>query len=338
MKKKQKTTFIEIYNDLQSGHYNPVYFLMGDEPYFIDVITEYLTTKLLNENEKAFNQHILYGRDITMPEIANIARRFPMMSERQLVVVKEAQNLRSLDGLESYLSNPMPSTVFVICYKNRKLDGKTKISKLLDERFVLFHSEKLYESKVPSWINSYLKTKNFGIDEKAAVLLVDFLGNDLSKLANELDKLIMLLPAGRNIINPADIEKNIGINKDYNNFELTNALGIRDVVKANMIIGYFKKNPRNNPMMLTISSIFYFFSKLLLYHAVKGAKREELPSLLGVSPYFVNNYLKAAGNYPLPKTLEVISLLREYDMKTKGMGSNAAEGELTKELVYKILH
>jgi DNA polymerase-3 subunit delta len=330
-------TFDAIITALKAGTYKPVYFLMGEEPYFIDVITDYMVNHALPENERAFNQLVFYGRDTDMSSIVVSARKFPMMASRQLIVVKEAQHLRSLEGLESYLSGPLQSTILVFAYKYKKLDKRIKVAKLLAEKAVVFDSEKIREDKVPVWIVSHLNSLGFQIEPKAASLLVDFLGNDLGRIAGELNKLILVLPGGSKVITPALIEKNIGISKDFNNFELNKALATKDVVKANRIANYFAGNQKNNPFVLTISSLFYYFTKILVFHGIADKSRENAARELGINPYFVNEYQQAAKTFPLSKTKQIISWLRQYDLKAKG-ASAASEGDLLRELVYRILH
>jgi DNA polymerase III subunit delta len=330
-------TFESLIADLKSRKFKPIYFLMGEEPYFIDLITDHLAGNVLSEADRGFNQWILYGRDTDIGNIITTARRFPMMAPTQLIIVKEAQHLRSLEGLESYLAAPMTSTILVFAYKYRKIDKRTKLAKLLGDKSVLFESDKLREDKIPGWISSFLTSRGYQVEQKAASLLVDFLGNDLGKIANELEKLILVLPPGARQITPVLIEKNIGISKDYNNFELNRALVAHDVVRANRIIRYFSDNPRNNPFILTISSLFYYFGKILLVHALPDKSRENITRELGINHYFVAEYQQAAQSFSMVKTRQIISLLREYDLKAKGT-SPASEGDLLKELVYKILH
>jgi DNA polymerase-3 subunit delta len=330
-------TFDAILSDLKAGRYKPVYFLSGEEPYFIDVISGYIADHSMSESEKSFNLTVLYGRDTDMNTILSSARRFPMMAPIHVVIVREAQMLRKLDGLESYLNAPMASTRLVFAYKYKRLDKRTKLAKALAEKSVFLESEKLWEDKVPAWISAFLEEKGYHVDRKSASLLVDFLGNDLGKIANELDKLLILMPEGSNQITADLIEKNIGISKDYNNFELTRALAGGDTVQANRIIRFFAANPRNNPFVLTISALFFYFVKVLLYHATPDKSRENIIRVLGISTFHVSEYQLAAKNYPLPKTQQIISWLREYDLKSKG-GSLSSEGDLLKELVYKILH
>jgi len=330
-------TFEGIMSDLKAAKYKPIYFLMGEEPFFIDLITDYLAEHVLNVEEKSFNQLVLYGRDTDMGTIVSSARRYPMMASRQVIIVREAQQLKNLDGLESYLSAPMPSTVIVFAYKYKKVDKRTKLAKLLAEKSVVLESDKLWEDKVPAWIMGYLKERDYRIDQKAATLLVDFLGNDLGKIGNELDKLMIVVPLGSKEITADLIEKNIGISKDYNNFELTRALATGDLVKSNRIVRYFSNNPKNNPFILTISALFYYFTKVLLYHGLADKSKENVSRELGLKPFFVGEYLQAANHFPLTKTRLIISWLREYDLKSKG-GSMASEGDLLRELIFKIMH
>jgi DNA polymerase III subunit delta len=330
-------TFENIITDLRAGKFKPVYFLIGEEPFFIDRITAFLADHILSEPEKAFNQLVVYGRDTDIGNVITSARKFPMMSSRQVIIVKEAQNLKNLEGLEHYLAAPMNSTILAFAYKFKKIDKRTTLAKMLTEKGVLFESSKIREDKVPAWIYEHLKFMGYQIDQKAAALLVDFLGNDLSRIVNELGKLILVLPPGSVQITAALIEKNIGISKDYNNFELNRALVSRDIVKANRIIRYFDNNPRNNPFVLTLSSIFFYFTKVLLYHGLTDKSRENVVRELGINPYFIAEYQQAAKSFPLAKTRQIISWLRDYDLKAKG-GSTASDGELLKELIYKILH
>jgi len=330
-------TFDAIMTDLKAGNYKPVYFLTGDEPFYIDRITGYVTDHVLTEAEKSFNQIILYGHDTDMRHIIATARRYPMMAPRQVVMVKEAQQLKDLEGLESYLGAPMTTTMLVVAYKYKKLDKRTKLARLLAEKSVILESDRLWEDKIPAWISGYLEEKGCQADVKSTSLLVDFLGNDLTKIANELDKLILVLPAGSKQITADLIEKNIGISKDYNNFELTRALVKGDVLRANRIIRYFGDNQKNNPLILTLSSFLYYFTRVLHYHGLTDKNRENAARELGIRPFLVEEYRQASQRFPLPKTKQIISWLREYDIKAKG-GSNATEGDLLKELVYKILH
>jgi len=332
-------TFEEILKQLKEKKYRPIYFLMGEEPYFIDRITEYIAEHVLTEEEKTFNQMILYGKDADIPTVINTARRFPMMASRQVVIVREAQNLDKIEDLIHYVENPLGSTLMVINYKYKKLDKRKKLFKALEKNSILFESKRFYDDKVPPWINSYLRSRGKKIEPKAAVILTEYLGNDLGKIANELEKLIIVLKAEQEIITATDIERNIGISKDYNNFELNNALAQRNVLKANRIIQYFNANQKNHPLTLTITSVYFFFSRVLRYHFLNDKSSRNVASALKIEPFFIREYETAARNYNTAKTVQVISLLREYDLKSKGFGNvSAIPGELLKELIYKIIH
>ncbi len=332
-------TFEEIIKQLKEKIYRPIYFLMGEEPYFIDRITEYIADHVLTEEEKTFNQITLYGKDTDITNVINTSRRFPMMASRQVVIVREAQNLDKIEDLIHYVENPLESTLLVINYKYKKLDRRKKLFKALEKNSILFESKRLYDDKIPPWINSYLRSRGKKIEPKAAVILTEYLGNDLGKIANELEKLVIILKADQDIISSADIERNIGISKDYNNFELNNALAQRNVLKANRIAQYFSANQKNHPLVLTIPTIYAFFSKVLRYHFLSDKSSRNVASVLAIQPFFIREYESAARNYNIAKTVRVISLLREYDLKSKGFGNvSAVPGELLKELIYKIIH
>ena len=332
--------FEQILSDLKNKIYKPIYFLSGDEPYFIDLITKYIHDNILTDAEKSFNQTILYGKDTEAHTVINTAKRFPMMANYQVVIVKEAQNIKNIEELIHYANTPLKSTILVINYKYKTLDKRKKLYKAIDKIGILYESKKLYDNEVPAWINSYLKNKNRTIDPGAGMLLTEYLGNDLSKIANELEKLIITLPDGEYNINTSHIERNIGISKDYNNFELNKALTQKNVLKANRIVNHFSHNPKDNPFTLTISTLYHFYSKVLAYHFIKDkSNRRNIAATLKVNPYFVGDYEKAAKQYNPKKTVQIISLLREYDLKSKGFNNvSTSHGELLKELVYKILH
>lgn len=332
-------TYEQIIPDLENKIYHPVYFLTGEEPYYIDKITDYIEKNVLTESEKTFNQTILYGRDTDIGTVINTAKRYPMMSNHQVVILKEAQSIKQIDTLLHYISNPLKSTILVINYKYKNIDKRTKFYKALKQDTVFFESKKLYDNKIPDWIRQYLGKKNIEIDPGIGMILTDFLGNDLSKIVNELEKLIIVLPKGKNRITAEIVERNIGISKDFNNFELHKALGKKEVVKANRIINYFGKNPKDNPITLTLSSLYFYFSKVLTYHFVKDKSQSNLASKLKVAPYFVQEYKVAASNYSPAKLSSIISLLRKYDLKSKGIGNiSMSEGDMLKELIYMILH
>jgi len=332
-------SYEQLIGDLKNKSYKPVYFLWGDEPYYIDLVTSYITKHVLSEAEQSFNQSILYGKDSEAAQVSDLARRFPMMASHQVVILKEAQEMKSLGDLLAYVEQPQPSTLLVINYKYKKPDKRQKLFKVLEKNSVWFESKKLYENQVPGWISAYASKRDFRIEPKAAALLTEFLGSDLSKIANELEKLIVAIGKPGATITPADVEKHIGFSKDFNQFELQSALGNRDVVKAARIVNYFAENERKYPMALTTVSLYFFFSKLLLFHYTKDKSRPNLASVLKVNPFFVKDYETAARQYPAGKLVEIISLLRTYDMRSKGWdGNSTSGGELTRELVFKILH
>lgn len=332
-------TFENIIADLKNRIYHPIYFLTGDEPYYIDLITDYIAAHLLGEAEKAFNQTIIYGKDVNAGAVMNHAKRFPMMANHQVVIVKEAQEIGQFEDLIHYVEHPLKSTVLVLNYKYKSPDKRKKVFKLLQEKAVYFESKKLYDDKIPGWINSYVAAKKYTIQPKAAALVAEFLGSDLSKIVNELEKLIISLDANEKSITPAHVERIIGISKEFNQFELQKALGKKDVLTANRIINYFGQNQKNNHISQTISSLYFFFSKLLIYYYTEDKSKQNIAAVLKVNPFFVADYVEAARNYPAKKLVEIIALLREYDLKSKGYDGAAQEaGDLLKELVFKILH
>lgn len=327
-----------IVTSIKNKNFKPIYFLMGDEPYYIDKISNYIEENALEEADKGFNQVVMYGRDVSIEEIVSSAKRYPMMAERQVLIVKEAQDLsRTIDKLESYAENPQPTTVLVINYKYKKLDKRKKVYKTIAKNGLIYESKKLYENQVPDWIRRVLNGKKFNIEPKASQMLVEFLGTDLSKISNELNKLTSVLPSNT-VINASHIEENIGISKDFNNFELRKAVGQKDIVKANRIINYFAQNPKSNPLVMTISLLNSFFTQLLMYHGLKDKSKMSVAKTLGVNPYFVGDYIDASKNYPMRKVSQVIAFLRDADVKSKGVGSNQSSQDILKELLFKILH
>ena len=291
------------------------------------------------ESEKAFNQIIVYGDDTNIASIIDTARRFPMMSSHQVLIVKEAQTLKKLDDLVIYLEKPLLSTILVFSYKYKALDKRTKLFKTLESHGVYFESTRVRDYQIPAWIERYLMVKGIKTDPSASALLTEYLGTDLHKIVNELDKLIITLPEGKPMITTALIEKNIGISKDYNNFELQKAVGEKNVLKSNMIVHYFANNTKDNPINLTISSLFSFYSKLLTFHYLTDKSKNNVAAVLKVNPFFVKEYENAATKYNVSKTVKIISLLRNYDLKSKGYCDPGTDpGDLLKELVFKILH
>lgn len=322
----------------------PIYFLQGEEPFFIDQITDFIENNALAEHEKSFNQIMMYGKDSNMSGILTNAKRFPMMAERQVVIVKEAQNIPDLGKdagdklLISYLHNPLPSTILVFAHKYKTLDGRKPLAKEMEKKAILVKSDKIPEYKLSPWIEEYLKQKGFTIDIRAAQLLAESIGNQLEVLTNEVDK--MLINFNEPIeIDPNHIQQFIGISKDYNNFELTKAISFRDVLKANRIIDHFSQNPKSNPLIPIIGLLYLHFSRLLLVHGNKSLPEKELAGAIKVNPYFVKEYILAAKNYPLGKVIDNIGYLHEADLRSKGINaSNWEESEILKELIFKIMH
>jgi DNA polymerase-3 subunit delta len=327
----------KIINDIKNRKLKPIYFLMGDEPYYIDLITDCIDKTVLSEDEKGFNQVVLYGRDTTVEDIVSNAKRYPMMAEYQVVIVKEAQELsRTIDKLESYAENPQPTTILVFCYKYKTLDKRKKVTKNIEKNGVVFESKKLYENQVSTWINQVLIASGYKIEPKASAMLVEFLGTDLSKISNELDKLKIILPQGT-LITAEHIEKNIGISKDYNVFEFRSALGEKNILKANRIAQYFAQNPKDNPITLITSQVFAFYLQLLQYHGLSDKSQGNVAKVLKVNPYFVKDYETAARNYPMKKVSAIVAALRDIDLKSKGVGANALPpSELLKEMLIAI--
>ena len=327
-----------IVDNIRNGHIKPVYFLFGEEAYYIDRIAEFIENNVLSEEERGFNQMTLYGRDVSIDDIVGNAKRYPMMAQRQVLIVKEAQHLsRTIENLTGYVDRPQPTTVLVICYKYKKLDKRKKLYKAIQKNGVLFESKKLYENQVSDWIRKTLGGKGHRISPKASQLLVECLGTDLGRIYNELEKLQLVLPKEIEIA-PAHIEEHIGISKDYNNFELKKAIGERDVVKAARIINYFSQNPKDNPFVLTVTLLHAFFAQLLKYHGLKDHTPKSVASALRINPYFVGEFQTAAKNYPMKKASQIVSHLREMDLKGKGVGANAlSQTDLLKELLVKII-
>jgi DNA polymerase III subunit delta len=338
MAEKNSISFENLLNDLKNQIYHPVYLLHGEESYFIDAVSDFIEQQVLSDLEKEFNQTIVYGKDSNVLTLVSYAKRFPMMANYQVLIVKEAQDLDKIEDFQPYVENPLTSTILVLCYKYGKLDKRKGLYKAIDKNGVTFESAKFYDNKVPEWIDSYVRQQKYSITPKAAALLTEFLGADLGKIANEIQKLLINISAGAEI-NEEYVEKNIGISKDFNVFELQKALARKDVVKANQIILYFGANPRENPLVKVIPILYSYFSKVLAYHYLPDKSKNSVASELSVNPFFVSDYQQAARSFPVGKTVSIISLLREYDLKAKGVeNSVASDGELMKELIFKILH
>lgn len=337
-------TFEQIMGDIKNRKFKPVYFLMGEEPYFIDAITDYIEKNLLKEDEKAFNQTVVYGADVDLGQILNAAKRFPMMAEYNLVIVKEAQNVKGLDGSSEgnadpfalYVENPLKSTVLVINYKGKKLDSRRKLAKLIDKEQVLFESKTLYDNQVGRWITDYLKGRDVSIEPNAAEIMAAHLGNKLSTIVMELDKL--KLAVGENgTITTADVERNVGISKDFNVFELQNALGARDVYRSALIAKHMGAMPKHS-IIPDIAALYGFFTKIMILHSMSGSSPAEQAAALKVNPYFMKDYQTAARSYSLRQCAQIISILREYDAYSKGIDAPPVDdADLLNEMIFRIL-
>ena len=335
----------QIENDIKNNTYSPVYLFMGEEEYYIDYLTKLIINNSLQDHEKDFNLNILYGKDTLISDIISISKQYPVMSERKLVIVKEAQDLskkdtegNSLDDLINYVNNPLTSTRIVLSFKHKSLDKRKAIYKAILKNGLIFESKRLYENQAQDWILSYLKSFGFNIDKKSSFLITELLGTEINKIVNELDKLIVL--KGKNkTITQDDIEKYIGISKEFNVFELRKAIGERDLFKCMKIIDYFSKNPKSNPLVVVISLVFDFFIKLFIYHSLSDKSDRSIASALKVNPYFVKDYSLAARNYSMKSISSKISILREFDLKSKGLGANnISNSDILKELIFKLLH
>ena len=337
---KQELSCDDILKELRAKQYRPIYYLMGEESYYIDLIADYITDNVLSETEKEFNLTVVYGADVDIATVINAAKRYPMMSEYQVVIVKEAQAIRNMEELSFYLQKPLNSTILVICHKHGTLDKRKKLAAEVEKVGILFESKKIKDSQLPAFINSYMKRKGIDMEPKASAMLADFVGTDLSRLTGELEKLIITLPAGQKRVTPEQIEKNIGISKDYNNFELRSALVEKDILKANKIIKYFEENPKTNPIQMTLSLLFNFYSNLMLSYYSPEKTEQGIASWLGLkSPWAARDYLIAMRRYNGVKTMQIIGEIRYADAKSKGI-SNASmsDGDILRELVFKILH
>lgn len=329
--------------DIKQNKFAPIYFLQGEEPYYIDQITEAIEKNALQESEKGFNQVVMYGKDTEVNMIITNARRYPMMAERQVVIVKEAQEILDLNKeegqrlLESYIKNPLPSTILVFAHKHKTLDGRKSLSKAFSTGAVMITTKKIYDNKIPEWVNNYVKTKGYTIDMKATQMLADFIGNNLSRLSNEIDKIIINLQ-GKATIDSGLVQRFVGISKEYNTFELQKALAIKDVLKANRIVNYFIENPKSNPIILIISMLYAYNAKLLQVHHAKDKSEKSIASLLQLPPFVVKEYMMAVRNYPVHKVMENIHHLRIADLHSKGVNANIEHGQILRELIFKLMH
>lgn len=339
MAKQDSLSYDQIVSDLRQKKYFPIYFLMGEEPYYIDVISDFIQNNVLDDGEKEFDQTIVYGKDVDISMVINAAKRYPMMAKYQVLIVKEAQLIKQWDDLVYYLQNPLKSTILVFCYKYGTPDKRKKWVQEIGKMGIVYESSKLRDYEIGTWITKYCKSKNVGIDDKAVAMLSEFLGTDLSKLVNELEKLVLTKSIDVPRITPELVEKNIGISKDFNVFELQAALVNRDVLKANRIIRYFAENKKANPLVMVLSQLFKFFSDLMMYHYLPDKSQGAVASELKINPYFVKDYQKAAQVFGAWKTMNIISYIRETDARYKGIDNPSTdEGDIMKELIFKILH
>lgn len=336
----KETTYEEIVRSVKNRDYKPVYYLMGEESYYIDKISEYIAQTVLKEEEREFNQTILYGSDTDIATVINAAKRYPMMAERQVVIVKEAQHIKRMEDLIYYIQKPLQTTLLVICHKNGVLDRRKKLSAEIEKVGFLFESKKMKDSQLPGFITSYLKRKSVEIEPKASEMMAEFVGADLNRMAGELDKLVITLAPGMHRITPEQIERNIGISKDYNNYELRNAIISRDVLKANRIIKYFAENPKTNPIQMTLSVLFGFFSNLMLAYYAPEKTEQGIAGQLGLkAAWQAREYMAAMRVYSGVKVMQIIGEIRYCDAKSKGVeNASLSDADLLRELIYKILH
>ncbi len=341
MPTKQGPTFQSIIHDLKSRKFSPIYVLMGDESYYIDQISDYVATHVLSPEERDFNQTVCFGSDVNAIQVTDMARRYPMMSEYQVIIVKEAQNIRSLDALEKYLKNPVKSTILVWCHKNGKIDARKKVVGLAQTVGVVFESQRLRDYQLPEFIQNYLKQKKVSIDPKSCQMIADHIGADLNRLTSELDKVLISLPSDNLRVTPEIVEEQIGVSKDFNAFELRNAIVQRDVFKANQIIKYFDNNPKAGSLYSFLPLLFSYFQNLMIaYYAPQKNTEQGIATALDLrSSWGAKDFLIGLKNYSARKTMDIISKIRDTDAKSKGLDNpNTGVGDLMKELIFFILH
>ena len=339
--KKSSVSFDSVMRDLRAGKYAPIYILMGEEPYYIDQICDFISEHALREEERDFNQTVVFGADVTAAQVADMARRYPMMAERQVVIVKEAQALKNWEQLEHYVEKPLQSTVLVICHKNGTIDGRKKIVPMAQKVGVVFTSNKKRDQDLPPFVEVYLKQFGISIDNKSSQMIADHIGSDLSRMTSELDKLRLSLKEGEKSVTPEIVEKNIGVSKDYNPFEMRNAIVNRNVEKANRIMKYFCSNPKSGGPYIILPQLFSYFQNLMIaYYAPNKNNDQAMAQYLGLrSGWAARDYLTGLRNYSGRKVLEIISKIRETDSHIKGIGKgNATDSDLMQELVFFILH
>ncbi len=329
---------LKIISQLKKKIYYPVYLLHGDEPYFIDKISDYIEDHVLDESEKAFNQTVVYGKDTEPYQLISLLKEYPVGAPYKVVLVKEAQDIKDIENLENYLEKPVPTSILALCFKHKKVDKRKKFYLNVKKKGVVFESKPVYENKVPDWINEYVQSQGYTITNKSVSLLAEYLGNNLGKITNEIHKLLINIPKDKQI-DENDIEKNIGISKDFNVFELQDALGNKDIIKSNRIINYFAANEKEHHAIKVIAMLYGFFHKLFLYHFLEDKSKNAAASKLGIPPFYVNKYAAASRKYPTRKLSDIMHYLRVYDLKAKGLDNDStSSGELLKELTFKILH
>lgn len=327
----------KIISEWKKGSFKPVYWLEGDEPYFIDQIVDYAEHNILSEAEAGFNLSVFYGKDADWPAVINACMRYPMFAERQVVLLKEAQHMKEIEKLENYIENPLASTVFVVSYKEKKVDGRSKLAKLLKTKAVVLSTKKMYENQLPEWTNQMIHQHGLTISPKALNLLVDHIGNDLSRIENEIEKLAVNLGARKGITED-DIEKYIGISKEFNVFELQDALGKRDLSKAIRIILYFEANPKAAPIQLILPALYNFFSKVYMIYSMPNADEKSIAAAIGVNPFFAKDYFMAARKYDYASVEKILLLLHQYNLRSVGVNDGgSSDAGLLKELVVKII-
>jgi DNA polymerase III subunit delta len=327
----------KIINEWKKGVFKPLYWLEGEEEYYIDKAINYAERNILSENESSFNLAVFYGKDANWAEVINACRRYPMFAERQVVLLKEAQQMRDIEKLEPYIENPLPSTILVVSYKDKKLDARKKFTKLVKEKGVLLSTKKMYDRDLPEWTHELVRSKGLTINQKAMMMLVDHIGNDLSRIENEIDKLTINL-GKRNNITEDDIELYIGVSKEFNVFELQSALATKDLSRTIRIIGYFESNPKAAPMQLILPALYNFFSKVFMIFGAGTMDEKAVASAIGVNPYFIRDYMNAAKLYTYAGVEKVLLLLHHYNLKSIGVGSiNTAEASLLKEMAVKMI-
>ena len=327
-----------ILKEVQQQQFKPLYFLHGEESYYIDMLAEEIQKHALQDHERDFNQTILYGKDVDLLALISELKSYPMMAERRLVILKEAQDFKKIEELEAYVEQPTPTTVFIVCYKNKAFDARKKLLKPFAKLGHVYKSDKIRDYQLPEWISKYVRSKGMQVNAKATMLLAEYLGSDLGRIVNELDKLQIVL--GQNqTITEQDIEKNIGISKDYNVFELVNAISNKQAEKAFKIVQYFEYNPKAGDLIVIIPSLFKLFSQLMRIHFLPNKSREAIASAVGVHPFVAGELLNARQNYDPRKIAAIIALLHDYDLKAKGVGNSSMDqGELLKEMVFQILY